>query len=142
MEPITLPQLARLDQIRVEDVMHAGLVGCSPSTPLPVIAQILAEERIHCVVVHGLERTREGERLTWGVINDRDLVRALDAGDGGVTAAQLAMPAEPTVDVAEPLDRAVQLMASYDVSHVLVLEKGYPVGIVSALDVAGAAGSA
>jgi CBS domain-containing protein len=30
-------------------------------------------------------------------------------------------------------------MASYDVSHVIVLDRGYPVGIVSALDVAGAA---
>lgn len=142
METFTVPQLARLDQIRVEDVMHAGLVGCSPSAPLPVIARVLAEERIHCVVVHGIEHTREGERMTWGVINDRDLLRALDAGDGGVTAAQLAMPAEPTIDIAEPVDRAVQLMVSYDVSHVLVLEKGYPVGIVSALDIAGAASSA
>jgi CBS domain-containing protein len=142
MEPTTLPRLARLDQIRVEEVMHAGLVGCSPSAPLPVIAQILATERIHCVVVHGIEHTREGERMTWGVIDDRDVIRALDAGDGGVTAAQLAMPAEPTVDVAESLDRAVHLMASYEVSHVLATEKGYPVGIVSALDVARAAGSA
>jgi CBS domain-containing protein len=142
MQPTTLPHLARLDQIRAEEVMHAGLVGCSPSTPLPVIARILAEERIHSIVVHGIEHTREGERMTWGVIDARDLVRALDAGDGGVTAAQLAMPAEPAVDVADPLDRVVQLMASYDVSHVLVLEKGYPVGIVSALDVARAAGGA
>jgi CBS domain-containing protein len=142
MEATTLRRLARLDQIRVEDVMHAGLVGCNPSAPLAVIAQMLAVERIHCVVVHGLEHTREGERMTWGVINDRDLMRALDAGDGGVTAARLAMPAEPTVDVAESLDRVVQLMAEYDVSHVLVLEKGYPIGIVSALDVARAAGGA
>ena len=140
MQTPTVPQLARLDQIRVESAMHAGIVGCSPSTPLPTVARILAEERIHCVVVHGLERTREGERLTWGVIDDRDLVRALDAGDGGVTAGELAMPAEPTVDVAERLDRAIQLMAQYDVSHLLIVEKGYPVGILSALDVARAAG--
>ena len=142
MEAFTVPQLPRLDQMPVEEVMHAGLVGCSPSAPLPVIARILAKERIHCVVVHGIEHTREGDRLTWGVINDRDLVRALDAGDGGVTAAQLAMAAEPTIEVGEPLDRAVQLMASYDVAHVLVVEKGYPVGIVSTLDVARAAGGA
>jgi CBS domain-containing protein len=142
MEPVVVPHLPRLDRKRVEDVMHAGLVACNPETALPAIARILAEERIHCVVVHGLEHSREGERLTWGVINDRDLMRALDAGDGGVTAAQLAMPAEPTIETAETLDRAIQLMASYDVSHLLVVEKGYPVGMVSALDVARAAGSA
>jgi CBS domain-containing protein len=137
-----VPHLPRLDQMRVEDVMHAGLLGCNPSTPLPAIARILAEEHIHCVVVHGVEETREGERLTWGVISDRDLLRALDAGDGGVTAAQLAMPADPTIEVAETLDRAIQLMADYDVSHILVVEKGYPVGMISALDVARAAGGA
>jgi CBS domain-containing protein len=139
MDTTTQPYLARLDQIRTGDVMHAGLVGCNPSAPLSVIAGILADERIHCVVVHGLEHTRDGERLTWGVINDRDLIRALDAGDGGMTAGRLAMPAEPTVDVAAPLDEAVRLMAAYDVSHLLVVERGYPTGIVSALDVARAA---
>jgi CBS domain-containing protein len=140
METFVVPHLPRLDRMRVEDVMHAGLVGCNPATPLPAIARILAEERIHCVVVHGIEHTREGERLTWGVIDERDLMRALDAGDGGVTAGELAMPAEPTVEAGERLDRAIQLMASYDVSHLLVVEKGYPVGMISALDVARAAG--
>jgi CBS domain-containing protein len=142
MNPSLVPHLPRLDRMRVEDVMHAGLVACNPDTALPAIARILAEERIHCVVVNGVEHTRDGERLTWGVINDRDLMRALDAGDGGVTAAQLALPAEPTVDAAEPLSRAIQLMASYDVSHLLVVEKGYPVGMISGLDVARAAGGA
>jgi CBS domain-containing protein len=139
MSGTVIPQLSRTDQIRVEEVMHTGIVGCSPSTQLPAIARILAEQRIHAVVVRGIERTREGERLTWGILNDRDVMRAIDAGDGSVTAGQLAMPAEPTVDRDEPLDRAIQLMASYDVSHVIVLDRGYPVGIVSALDVAGAA---
>jgi len=142
MDPTTttIPQLPRLDQILVEQVMHAGTVGCGPEAPISVIARILAEERIHCVVVNGIEHTREGERMTWGVINDRDLMRALDSGNGGLTAGELAMPAQPTVDVYEPLDRAIQLMVSYDVSHVLVVEKGYPIGILSALDVAAAAG--
>jgi hypothetical protein len=65
----TIIQLPRIDQIRVDEVMHAGLIGCDPSTPLPTIARIFADERIHSVVVHGIERTREGERLTWGIIS-------------------------------------------------------------------------
>jgi CBS domain-containing protein len=141
MDMSAVPQLPRLDQIPVEQVMHAGLVGCVPEAPISVIARIFAEERIHCVTVNGIERTREGERLTWGIINDRDLMRALDTGDGGLTAGELAVPAQPTIDVYEPLDRAIQLMASYDVAHVIVVEKGYPIGIVSAMDVAAAAGS-
>jgi CBS domain-containing protein len=134
--------LPRLDQMPVESVMHTGIVSCDPSVPLPAIARIFAEERIHCVVVNGIERTRAGDRLTWGIINDRDLMRALDAGDGGATAGALAVTGLVTVDRLEPLDRVIQLMASYDVTHVLVVENDYPFGIVSALDVAGAAGGA
>jgi CBS domain-containing protein len=132
--------LPRLDQIPVESVMHTGIVMCDPSAPLPVIARIFAEQRIHCVVVNGIERTRAGERMTWGIINDRDLMRALDAGDRGWTADALAVTGLVTVDRLEPLDRVVQVMAAYDVTHVLVVENAYPVGIVSALDVASAAG--
>jgi CBS domain-containing protein len=129
----------RLDLMRVADVMHTGLVVCDPSAPLTEIARILAEERIHCVMVHGIERTRAGERLTWGIVSDRDLVRALDTTDAGVTAGALAVTALLTVEPDETLDRAIRLMTSYDVTHVVVVEHGYPVGIVSALDVARAA---
>jgi CBS domain-containing protein len=44
------------------------------------------------------------------------------------------------VEPQETLDRAVQLMAAYDVTHVIVVENDYPVGIVSTLDVARAVG--
>ena len=134
------PLLPRLDLIRVEDAMHAGLIGCDPAAPLPVLARIFAEEQIHAVVVSGIERTRDGERFTWGIISDHDLIRALDATGESVTAAALAVTAMITVEPEEPLDRAVQLMASYDVTHVLVVEDGAPVGILSSLDVARAAG--
>ena len=134
------PLTPRLDLIRVEDVMHAGLVGCDPAATLPAIARIFAEEGIHCVVVNGIERTRAGERLTWGLVSDRDLIRALDATDRSVTAGAIAVPALMSVAPGEPLDHVVRLMASFDVTHVLVIEADYPVGIVSALDVARAAG--
>ena len=137
---VQTPVIPRLDLIRVEEVMHAGLIGCDPRAPLPVIARIFAEEQIHSVVVGGIERTRDGERLTWGIISDRDLMRALDATGESVTAAALAATAMITVEPQESLDRAVQLMASHDVTHVLVVEDGAPVGIVSSLDVARAAG--
>jgi CBS domain-containing protein len=135
-----IPTLPRLDRIRVEDVMHAGLIGCDPAAPLSVIARIFAEEQIHALVLSGVERTGAGERLPWRVITDHDLLRALDAPGERVTAAALAGAAVITVDVEESLDRAVQLMTSCEVTHVLVVEDGDPVGIVSALDVARAAG--
>ena len=138
MNPTT-PIIARLDLRSVEDAMHVGLVGCDPGASLTEIARILATERIHCVVVHGIERTRDGERLTWGIVSDRELIRALDSPDVGTTAGMLAVTALPTVEPAENLDRAVELMASHDVTHVIVTDNDYPIGILSALDVARAA---
>jgi CBS domain-containing protein len=132
----------RLDLMRVENVMHAGLVGCDPASSLTSIARFLAEEQIHCLLVQGIEHTHGGDRLTWGIVSDRDLMRALDATDAGVTAAALAGTAIPTVDPQESLDRVVQMMVSHDVTHIIVVENDYPVGIVSALDVARAVGGA
>ena len=104
-----------------------------------MIARIFAEEQIHAVVVGGIDPpARAAPDL--GIISDHDLMRALDATGESVTAAGLAVTAMITVEPQEMLDRAVQPMASYDVTHVLVVEDGAPVGIVSSLDVARAAG--
>jgi predicted transcriptional regulator len=138
--PTTPASHIRLDRIPVNQAMHHGIIGCSPDTPLPMIARVFADERIHCVIVHGIEERRAGEHLTWGVIHDRDLMRAIDAADGGRTAGELATPGAPTIDVDETLEHAIRLMASADVAHLIVLEQAYPVGVLSALDVAAAAG--
>jgi CBS domain-containing protein len=134
----TVPLVARLDLVTVDEVMHAGVVACDPSTPLAHVARILAEARIHCVVVSGIERTREGERLTWATLGDRDLVRALAEGQD-VTAGQIAASELITVAPGETVARAAQMMSEHDISHLVVIERGMPVGVISTLDVARAA---
>lgn len=135
----SLPSIPRLDLIPVRSVMHRGLVACDPGDSLTEIARLFAEERIHCVVVSGIEHTRHGERLTWGIVSDHDLVRALDATNTTATAATLAATEFVTIEPEERLDHAVQLMAEYDITHLVVTEGGLPVGVVSSLDVARAA---
>ena len=129
-----------LGRLAVEDAMHPGLIGCDPSAQLETVAWILADEEIHCVVVHGVHRAAEGDRTTWGIVTALDVIRALDAGDWGVTARELVKADFVTVAPTDGLDRVVSLMSEHDVGHVLVLENGCPVGIISALDVARAAG--
>jgi len=75
-------------------------------------------------------------------VSDRELMRSLDATDASITAGALAVSALVTVEPQESLDSVVRLMAAYDTTHVIVVENDYPVGIVSALDVARAAGGA
>jgi CBS domain-containing protein len=135
----TVPTVARLDLMTVEEYMHAGVVTCDPGTPLVAAARMLADERIHCLVVAGIETTADGARLKWGTLTDRDLLRALDSGEPSLTAGAIAATEIVAVDPDESLSRAVQLMNEHEVTHLVVVQTDFPVGVISSLDVARAA---
>ena len=59
-----------LAQARVGDVMHPGVITCPADAPLATVALSMAEHRIHCVAVAGIERS--GQHLKWGLIGDMD----------------------------------------------------------------------
>lgn len=137
--PFDVPTTARLDLVPVEDVMHAGVVSCGAEASLSTVARILADELIHCVVVSDAETTPSGQRLTWATVDADDVVRALASGDATTSAGRIATPAV-TVEPQDPVATAVRRMAQQATSHVVVVDRGFPIGILSALDVARAAG--
>jgi CBS domain-containing protein len=116
----------------VAEAMHDGVVSCGPETPLRDVAELMAEHRIHSVVVD-----EGGGR--WGVVSDLDLVAAASVRD---LAAQTAggSAASPVVTIApgDTVDRAGQLMTEHETAHLLVVDPdtGRPVGVLSTLDVA------
>src|SRR5215218_1353155 len=138
--PIDVPTSARLDLLPVEDVMHPGVVGCGEEASLQSVAWILADEQIHCVVVSEAETTPSGQRLTWATVDTAALVRALAAGETTTTAGRIATPAV-TVEPEDSVATAVRRMAKHETSHLVVVDRGFPIGVLSALDVARAAGS-
>jgi CBS domain-containing protein len=121
----------------VADAMHQGVVSCPADTPLQTVAGIMAEHRIHCVVVFDRAQELEVSGEPWGVISDLDLVASIDDLDSR-TAASAA--ATPVVIVApqEPLRRGAQLMAEYGTAHLVVVDPSstQPLGVLSTLDVA------
>ncbi len=136
--------LSALAETRVSEVMHAGLFTCSADTPLSSVAQIMSEERIHAVVVSGIPTDPAGDDHAWGIVSDLDLLRAALAGNGDPTAGPVAAMEFLTVDAGESLERAAQLMAEHEVTHLVVLDPrtGHAVGVLSTHDLAGALGSA
>jgi CBS domain-containing protein len=130
-----------LMQTRVEDVMHRGLVTCSPDTPLRKVAAILAAHRIHAVVV--AERHAHAEHDVWGVVSDLDVVAALARRGDEETAGSVASTPPCVVVPADPVAHAARLMARLGVTHVLVVDPTdrRPVGVLSTLDVADAVSS-
>ena len=128
-----------LEQVRVVDVMHPGTVTCPPETSLRTVARMMAAYRIHCVVVLvDIDEAAFDARLC-GVVSDLDLVGAAGAELDERTAGGTASTPLVTVGPSETLERAAQLMAEYQTSHLVVVEpaSGRPVGVLSTLDIAG-----
>jgi CBS domain-containing protein len=138
--PINVPVPARLDLVPVRDVMHAGVISCPAETTVVEVARILAAQRVHSVVVTDLEATAEGRRMTWGTVEAGDLVHALASAGAGRTAGDLAKVPAATVAADESVSTALSTMVGAGVTHLVVEERGYPTGVVSALDIARVAG--
>jgi CBS domain-containing protein len=121
----------------VADAMRPGVFSCSAETPIRTVAQMMAQHHIHSVVITDVSRS-SGEQA-WGIVSDVDVLRAADAGDLDEGAGGIAATEFLTVGPQERLSDAVQLMASHEVTHVVVgdEESGRPIGVLSTLDVAG-----
>jgi CBS domain-containing protein len=122
------------EKAQVSDAMRPGVVSCTPDTSLRTVARIMAERHIHSVVVSDLSAEEEPG---WGVVSDVDLLGAADGDVGTLTAGEIAGTDLPTVGPAESLSRAAQVMNEHGVSHLLVVDAGRAVGVLSSLDVAG-----
>jgi CBS domain-containing protein len=124
-----------LERTRVRDAMHTGILTTDPSTPLRVVAQLMAEQRVHAVAVADPDQAHR----PWGIVTDLE-VAAAAAEDADETAGQAAGLDVVMISAAEPLSWAAHQMVEHGVSHLVVVEPdtGHPAGIISTLDVAAA----
>jgi CBS domain-containing protein len=130
------PGAAALDRAAVAEAMHAGVVTCSPATPLHLVAQMMVAHRIHSVVVWGDEEPdAEG---VWGVVSDVDLVEIAAAEDvSNRTAGGSARSPAVMIHPEASLRRAAQLMHEHSTTHLIVVDqREHPIGVVSTLDIA------
>jgi CBS domain-containing protein len=139
-EETTVPTYApSFASYTVLNAMQLGLIECPPEADLATVARLMAENRIHCVIVSGIERhDRRGEQLDWGIVSDLDLMAGLRPECADATAGELAASDVVIADPGDSLEHAAQLMAEHDTTHLVVVSAstGRPVGIVSTLDVA------
>jgi CBS domain-containing protein len=136
---LAAPPASLLADLTVRDAMQLGLFHCPPDADLRTLAHTMAERSIHCVVVGGVRRTEHGgERLTYGIASDLDLMRGLSEPAGARIASDVATTELVAVMPDEPLEAAARLMAEHGTAHLIVAspQTGLPVGIVSTLDIA------
>ena len=119
--------------VRVRDCMHHGVLTCGPGDSLQEVAAIMANHRVHAVVI----TSGNGARPI-GIVSDLDVLSALTRPGGAATAGDLAGDPVITVPSTLPLRQAAELMVRHRAHHVVVADPEHhtPVGVVSTLDVA------
>ena len=127
-----------LAHVHVKDVMHTGILTTDPSTPLRVVARLMADQRVHAVAVADPDHGRR----PWGIVSTLDVAAAAAQGLDG-TAGEAATGDIVTVSSTECIEYAAQIMAEEKLEHLIVVDPatGHPAGILSTLDVAAAYGS-
>jgi CBS domain-containing protein len=120
--------------------MHAGIYSCAPETSLGEVARLMGEHRVHAIAVPEVGHGRPWGN--WGIVSDMDLMAAVADGREA-TARQLTRTPSPTISADEVLSAAASMMREHSVAHLIVIDAagGYPVGIISTLDIASAYGS-
>jgi len=132
-------RMPAFEKATAADVMRAGVMTCRPDVPAIEIARTMATHHIHAVVIEGVHLdAAHGENLVWGVVSDLDLARGAHTGIATLTAGKLAATEPVTIELTTPLGEAAQLMDEHATAHMIVVESGRPVGMVSTLDLAGA----
>ena len=124
-----------LSRVRVGDVMHTGILTTDPTTPLRVVAQLMADQRVHAVAVADPDHVRR----PFGFVTVHEIAAAA-ADDMDETAGQAAVAEVVTVKASEQVDAAARLMVDHEVDHLVVVDDatGHPCGVLSGLDVAAA----
>jgi len=119
----------------VADVMTPGIITCAPDTPLQSVAELMATHGVHAVAVGGIA----ADHLIWGVVESLDLVRALNDPQGDGVATAISREPAHAVEPEAQLSEAARLMDEHGVAHRVVVDGERPVGVLSTLDIAGAA---
>lgn len=119
----------------VADVMTPGIITCAPETPLETVAELMATHHVHAIAVGGIAASH----LVWGVIDSLDLVRALRHPDADTVAEAISSQPVLSIEPDAPLSDAVRIMDEHRITHLVVTDRERPVGVISTLDVAGAA---
>ncbi len=133
---MTIPETP-LARVTVSDAMHTGILMTDPDTPLPVVARLMADRKVHAVAIADEGYTRR----PLSIVSTLDVAAAV-ASASDVTAAQAATSEVITVRADESIEDAARLMVDNQVEHLIVVNpsSGHAEGILSSIDVAAVLG--
>ena len=127
-----------LSQASVADVMHAGISACDPTFTITAVARLMADHRTHCATVSGIDAAPGREhRLTWGLIDDLDLLGAIHRGSARLARVDDRRHHADGRAQERLAGTAAELMVTHERRHLVVVGRtGLPCGMLSTLDIA------
>ena len=127
------------DHARVADAMRPRVLTCDPETPLVNVAQRMASEHVHAIVVllETVDPDGEISRRPWAVVTDHDILRSAAFIATGLLATSRGEVCSPT---ARPLPTSGRMLEHHEPRGVVKPRMGRPVGVLSTLDIAGILG--
>jgi CBS domain-containing protein len=120
----------------VREAMHPGIMACTATASVAEVAHIMASCRVHSVIV--VAAGPDQQPSISGVLSEVDLLRWATGGSTHLPVGAVVSSAAAAVSPGAPVQEAAQLMADREINHLVVLDThDAPLGIISALDVAG-----
>jgi crotonyl-CoA carboxylase/reductase len=120
------------DGTKVRDLMHSGIISCTPEDTIGTVAKIMVAMEIHAVVVMD-----KGKAI--GVVSQTDMVLARQGRTSdqarSLQAKDVMTPGCATCDADILLSDAVSLMTGRRMHRLIVTEKEQPIGVLSMTDV-------
>ncbi len=122
-----------LQKTTVREVMHRGVITCSPDTALKEVARIMNATDVHALIV-------VNERgLAQGVVSHMDMLRAFGRDLYALKAEDVMTREVLSIRPEAPLAEAVEMMLKHRVHRLLVCgEEGgekVPLGVISTTDI-------
>jgi CBS domain-containing protein len=124
----------------VREVMNQGIVACSQTASIAEVARVMTGCRVHCVaVVMAREGAAGHPTIIGGIVSDIDLLRWATSADTHGPISALARHPVVTIAPTPSVREAAETMADRGIDHLVVADRDQatPLGILSALDVAG-----
>jgi len=103
---------------QVGTIMHKGVIGCKPSTPLEEVVRIMADANVQVIVVTG----PDDEALA--TISQMDVLPFYGQDLKGLKARDVMSSKVIAVPPEMPVPEAVKIMSERCISHLVVSEHG------------------
>ena len=121
-----------MSQKTVGDLMHKGIIACSPETPMDEVVRIVGDTSVHAIVV------MDNDKQAIGMVTHTDIIRLFGEDLPQYAAKDVMSDTVIIVESDQPAKVGANLMLENMVDRLLVVEvegtQRTPVGILSTTD--------